>query len=97
MCNGGSLTGNQAIAAGVPVVGIAFNMDQFLNMDALVRSRAATLIRADRINAEKIGAAVSKMLETPAFANNAGKLASSFLRYTAPKRFAGVVGEALGR
>jgi UDP:flavonoid glycosyltransferase YjiC (YdhE family) len=95
MCNGGSLTANQAIAAGVPVVGIAFNMDQFLNMDALVRARAATLIRADRINTEKIGAVVSKMLETPAFANNAGKLASSLLRYAAPKRFAGVVGEVL--
>jgi UDP:flavonoid glycosyltransferase YjiC (YdhE family) len=95
MCNGGSLTGNQALAAGVPVVGIAFNMDQFLNMDALERARAGTLIRADRINAEKIGAAVSKMLETPVFADNAGKLASSFLRYPAPKRFAEVVGEVL--
>ncbi|MDD5330799.1 MAG: glycosyl transferase family 1, partial [Sulfuricella sp.] len=35
ICNGGSPTSQQALAAGVPVLGIAGNLDQFLNMQAV--------------------------------------------------------------
>jgi UDP:flavonoid glycosyltransferase YjiC (YdhE family) len=40
VCNGGSPTCQQAFAAGVPVLGIASNMDQFLNMRGVERRNA---------------------------------------------------------
>lgn len=49
VCNGGSPTTNQALAHGVPVLGIARNMDQFLNMRAIEQYGAGLLLRADRL------------------------------------------------
>ena len=48
ICNGGSPTTNQALRAGVPVVGIPLNMDQFLNMRAISRQGLGHSVRADR-------------------------------------------------
>jgi UDP:flavonoid glycosyltransferase YjiC (YdhE family) len=48
ICNGGSSTAQQALAHGAPVVGIASNMDQFLNMHYVERFGAGILVRADR-------------------------------------------------
>ncbi|MEW5943473.1 MAG: glycosyltransferase [Pseudomonadota bacterium] len=95
ICNGGSPTSQQALAAGVPVLGIASNMDQFLNMGALVRAGAGLLLRADRVNAKKIRAAASRLLSDSGFSGHAAKLANAFARYLAPERFADVVGLAV--
>ena len=54
ICNGGSPTTNQALANGVPVLGIAENMDQFLNMQAIERFGAGVLVRADRVKESTI-------------------------------------------
>lgn len=54
VCNGGSLGTQQGLAAGVPVLGIASNMDQFFNMEPLVRQGAARLLRADRLTDDRI-------------------------------------------
>ena len=62
ICNGGSLTCQQALAAGVPVIGIASNMDQFLNMGALVRSGLGVALRADRLDPERVRVAASAAL-----------------------------------
>jgi UDP:flavonoid glycosyltransferase YjiC (YdhE family) len=62
ICNGGSPTSQQALAAGVPVLGIAGNMDQFLNMDGLVRAGAGCVMRADRISGKTLAAKVEVML-----------------------------------
>ncbi|MDP3493635.1 MAG: glycosyltransferase, partial [Hyphomonadaceae bacterium] len=43
VCNGGSPGVFQALAHGVPVLGIPRNMDQFLNMRAIEHSRAGVL------------------------------------------------------
>jgi len=58
VCNGGSPTSQQALAAGVPVVGICGNMDQMLNMRGLVAAGLGTSLRADRLTPRHIGAAV---------------------------------------
>ena len=58
VCNGGSPTSQQALAAGVPVVGICDNMDQMLNMRGLVAAGLGTSLRADRLTPRKIRAAV---------------------------------------
>ncbi|HET9978249.1 MAG TPA: glycosyltransferase [Burkholderiaceae bacterium] len=63
ICNGGSPTSQQALAAGVPVLGIASNMDQFLNMQGIGRLGAGKVLRADRIDAEQLRRVVSSWVE----------------------------------
>jgi UDP:flavonoid glycosyltransferase YjiC (YdhE family) len=77
VCNGGSPTTNQALRHGVPVLGIARNMDQFLNMQAIVRFGAGLLIRADRAGRHSLTSAVSSLLTTSTFKQRANGLAAS--------------------
>ena len=54
ICNGGSPTTQQAMLAGKPLIGICSNLDQFLNMDAVVRAGWGAAIRADRFSADTL-------------------------------------------
>ncbi|NMF96816.1 glycosyl transferase UDP-glucuronosyltransferase [Aromatoleum toluolicum] len=74
VCNGGSPTTNQALTAGVPVLGIARNMDQFLNMQAIERFGAGLLVRSDRATAAVLRQAVTRLLGDPSFAACAHRL-----------------------
>ena len=65
VCNGGSLAVQQALAAGVPVLGVASNMDQFLNMGPVVDAGAGRLIRADRLSVAALRAACQGLLNAP--------------------------------
>ena len=49
ICNGGSPTCYQAFSAGVPVIGIASNLDQYLNMRAVENANAGVLIRPQQV------------------------------------------------
>lgn len=62
VCNGGSLTAQQALSAGVPVLGLASNMDQFLNMAPIEGAGAGVTLRADRISSASIRAACQRLL-----------------------------------
>lgn len=62
ICNGGSLTAYQALAGGAAVLGIAGNLDQFLNMQALERAGVGRLLRADRLSAARLRAEVEAMV-----------------------------------
>jgi len=48
VCNGGSATAYQALAEGVPVLGIASNMDQYLTMSYIVKAGVGLLIRSEQ-------------------------------------------------
>lgn len=96
ICNGGSPTTQQALAAGVPVLGIASNMDQFLNMGAVARAGAGILQRADRVNRKKIRSATEDLLGDVGFRRTAKELSAIFARYDAPKRFAQLVSQIVG-
>jgi UDP:flavonoid glycosyltransferase YjiC (YdhE family) len=88
ICNGGSPTSQQALAAGVPVLGIAGNLDQFLNMSGVIKAGAGALLRADRFRAKKLTRQVRTMLDDPALATAAGRVAEAFANYPAPQRMA---------
>lgn len=62
ICNGGSPTTQQALTAGKPVVGVASNLDQFLNMAALERAGLGRVARADRFNAALIASVALESL-----------------------------------
>ncbi|MDQ2694270.1 MAG: glycosyl transferase family 1, partial [Pseudomonadota bacterium] len=74
ICNGGSPTTQQALAAGVPVVGIAGNMDQHLNMLCLEDAGAGIRLRAGRLTADGLRAAVQRLLDDPAWRASAARL-----------------------
>jgi UDP:flavonoid glycosyltransferase YjiC (YdhE family) len=91
VCNGGSPTTHQALAAGVPVLGLASNMDQHLNMIAVERLGAGELIRTDRATATAVRASAVRLLGDPGYAASAGKMARVFAEYDAPTRFRAIV------
>ena len=77
VCNGGSPTTNQALANGVPVLGIVRNMDQFLNMRAVERFGAGILVRADRASEKLLQDALEQLLHDRRFATRARTLAQT--------------------
>lgn len=62
VCNGGSPSTNLAWQAGKPVIGIAANMDQLMNMRALAHAGVGCALRADRSSV----AGLVRALGTPA-------------------------------
>jgi UDP:flavonoid glycosyltransferase YjiC (YdhE family) len=63
ICNGGSLTAYQALAGGAAILGIAGNLDQFLNMQEIERAGIGRVLRADRLSATELRAEVAAMLD----------------------------------
>lgn len=77
VCNGGSPTTNQALTHGVPVLGIAWNMDQFMNMRAIEEFGAGILLRADRCGQGAVRQAVGALSADPRHRQRASALAQS--------------------
>jgi UDP:flavonoid glycosyltransferase YjiC (YdhE family) len=66
VCNGGSPTTTQALIKGRPVLGIASNLDQFLNMQAVEAAGAGICLRADALRWRSLVAAVDRLWSPPA-------------------------------
>ena len=95
ICNGGSPTSQQALAAGVPVLGIAGNLDQYLNMDGILRMGAGVLLRSDRLSEDGLRSAAMQLLTQPEARAAAGLVAQHFQRYDAGGRLLGVLAQIL--
>jgi UDP:flavonoid glycosyltransferase YjiC (YdhE family) len=87
VCNGGSATAYQALDAGVPVLGIAYNIDQYLTMSAVVRKGAGILLRSGRLSTTSVRDAAQRILTNPEYRNAAGKIAQECAQYDAPAVF----------
>lgn len=83
ICNGGSPTSQQALVAGVPVLGIAVNLDQYLNMSGISACGAGLLLRSDRLEERPLREAVQSLLTQPAPRAAAGRLARQFAQVRA--------------
>ena len=77
VCNGGSAAANQALANGVPVLGIARSIDQLFNMRAVESFGAGLLVRADRASSARLREAADELLREWWFTERAQKLAAS--------------------
>lgn len=95
VCNGGSPTTQQALAAGVPVLGIPSNLDQHLNMEILEAFGAALTLRAEHASVMRLRTALARLLDEPAFAAAAQRAAALYRPYRAEARFAAWVDEIL--
>ena len=91
ICNGGSPTSQQALAAGVPVLGIASNLDQFLNMHGVIGAGAGLRLRADRLRSDALSATVTGMLGNTALSEGAAKVAHAFGQMTPGARILALV------
>jgi UDP:flavonoid glycosyltransferase YjiC (YdhE family) len=78
--NGGSTTGYQALAQGRPVLGVPFNMDQYLASQAIERAGAGLVVRAGAADAGAVTAALQRLLTEPAFAANARRVGGDLAR-----------------
>ncbi len=87
VCSGGSATAYQALVHGVPVLGIASNMDQYLTQSAIARQGAGLLLRADTLKTQQVGEAARRILEEPHFARSAAELAREAAEYDPLLRF----------
>jgi UDP:flavonoid glycosyltransferase YjiC (YdhE family) len=91
--NGGASTAYQALAEGRPVIGIAYNLDQYLAMTAIEATGAGTLLRSGTLTQAGLRAAVMRALGAPAHAEHAARLGRAFARYDAAARFRAFVDE----
>jgi len=96
VCNGGSLATYQALACGVPILGMCSNMDQLLNMDSIEHLGAGLSLRAARARPEQIEKAVRTLLDLPAYAKSAAQAGERFRQVNAGQRFGEFVAEVLG-
>lgn len=95
ICNGGSPTSHQALAAGVPLLGVTSNLDQFLNMAAIVQAGLGIQLRADRLTTRAISDAVRHMLDRPGFTQSASAFAADHSSNRAGEQFLSWVSEIL--
>jgi UDP:flavonoid glycosyltransferase YjiC (YdhE family) len=96
ICNGGSLTTYQALASGVPILGLCTNMDQLLNMNAIERLGAGLSLRAARVSTDKLLASTRQLLESPAYAQAAAQSGERFGKVDAGQRFREFIKEVVG-
>lgn len=95
VCNGGSPSTYQALMHGVPVVGIAGNLDQHLNMGYVARSGAGTMLRSQCIDADSCRAAVERALTDAQMRERALGTKEVLQRHTDPGRFLESIAEVL--
>ncbi|PWG62705.1 nucleotide disphospho-sugar-binding domain-containing protein [Spiribacter halobius] len=74
VCNGGSPGVQQALLAARPVLGLAGNMDQLLNMQAAASAGAGILRRAGRMTVAGVGEALRSLLAAQSFNHAAARL-----------------------
>ena len=87
VCNGGSGTVYQALAAGTPVLGIPMNLDQYLMMDYIRRFGAGEMIRAGVATDELVTRTVRRMVESDHYKTRAAHVRDQIGHYRTRERF----------
>lgn len=96
VCNGGSLSTYQAMAAGVPALGLCANLDQLLNMSAVSRLGCGFGLRAANLDADVLRAAARELLDSPQAARAAQRMGRVLEGYDSGQRFRDAVKQMLG-
>ena len=95
--NGGSLTVQQALVAGRPLLGLAANMDQHLSMAPVEAAGAGLLVRSEEATPHAIRQAVRRLLDEPSFRARAESIAGRIGAHDAPAAFARAIEEMAAR
>lgn len=91
--HGGSVSADQALAAGVPVLGIASNLDHFISMELLCGKGVAKKIRASSAKEKNIAAAIMEMLEDIRFRKAAKEISKEYASYDVKKELPKLINE----
>jgi UDP:flavonoid glycosyltransferase YjiC (YdhE family) len=97
VCNGGSPACQQALAAGVPVVGLPGNLDQLLNMHFMVRAQAAVAVRPERASVPRLRSACERALYAPELRAGARAAQAVYARYDAARALEAALDGLLGQ
>lgn len=97
ICNGGSPTSYQGLAAGVPVIGLASNLDQYLNMNLIAEAGAGYLLRASSASLNEICAATQRCLDSETLRARARSLQSAIERRDAAGILTRLLDNILGK
>lgn len=95
ICNGGSLTVYQALAAGKPLIGIAAHMDQHLSMHFVEKAGVGTKIRTEHLDTKRIRTATLRLLSDSQARQRAAELAHAVSNYDPAQRLAQILDEVM--
>jgi UDP:flavonoid glycosyltransferase YjiC (YdhE family) len=96
VCNGGSATVYQALAAGVPVLGIVSNMDQHLTMAGVARAEAGIALRSEQTTHNSVADAASELMCNSSYRRSATRLAKESSKFNAVSRFIAFIDTLFG-
>ncbi len=94
ICNGGSLTCYQALSCQTPILGIASNMDQFLNMAAIAHAGLGLTLRASTASHTNIRQSIEYLLSAPEIKQSASSMANILARYNSAARLIELIDSA---
>lgn len=95
ICNGGSPTAYQALAAGKPVLGVPSNLDQHLNMHYLDEAGLGLTVRSEQADVTRLRRAIETLLFDENYRRRTSQFAQTMARHDAQRSFAALV-DALG-
>ncbi len=93
--NGGSLVTYQALASGIPVIGLCSNLDQLLNMNAVERLGAGITLRSAWVSAADLQESAIAMLNNLSYARAAQKASRLVAQFDVGQHFREFVREVL--
>jgi UDP:flavonoid glycosyltransferase YjiC (YdhE family) len=96
VCNGGSPTCYQALAQGVPVLGIPGNLDQYLNMYYVEKMGAGLSLRNRALQGPAPAVALRRLIAEPGFRTAARNTAEIIAAYDTRTRLAAALAELTG-
>ncbi len=95
ICNGGSLTTYQAIHGGTPVLGIASNLDQHLNMSYLSAAGIGEVLRTEKASLNEIRELATRLLNQAHYKTAALKAQQAARGYNVQARLTSLVKDML--
>ncbi len=81
ICNGGSPTTQQALSKGAPILGLASNLDQHLNMLAMENAGVGVRMRTENFDGKTFLNKVHSILNAPEFQLRAKSISKIFQQY----------------
>lgn len=93
--NGGASTSYQALAEGVPVLGIPYNLDQYLAMTAIEGASAGILLRAGSLTPKQVRDACVRLINSNELKRGALSVQAAFRGYDARDRFGALISRLL--
>jgi UDP:flavonoid glycosyltransferase YjiC (YdhE family) len=95
ICNGGTMSGQQALSAGTPYLGLISNMDQMLFSMAVQRASACELLREGDVNERALRPVILRMLTEEKYQVAAKNIAVRTTASNSCKKFEELVCAAL--